>query len=138
MYDLKKTVDKISHSAEIRNIFLEYGTKWRRKSKTVYQIKVITLQQNTLWKKVYSTTKVQYTFRFCNLHTDEKGSITAKTHGGLSWSSAVQIKVEMAQKINGLLNVFEGAYDHTNDKMHMYIVMEKDSKAVCWLSKKSR
>ena len=33
MHDLK-LVDKISHSAEIRNILLEHGTKWR-KSKTV-------------------------------------------------------------------------------------------------------
>jgi hypothetical protein len=33
MYDLK-LVDKISHSVEIRNILLKYGTKWRN-SKTV-------------------------------------------------------------------------------------------------------
>ncbi len=33
MYDLK-IVDRISHQAEIRNIFLKHGTKWR-KSKTV-------------------------------------------------------------------------------------------------------
>ena len=51
------------------------------------------------------------------LYVDEKGPITAKTHGGTSWSST-QVKVEKAQKINGLLNVF-GAYDHTNDKMHV-------------------
>ena len=52
------------------------------------------------------------------LYVDEKGPITAKTHGGTSWSS-VQVKIEKDQKIKGLLNVF-GAYDHTNDKMHMY------------------
>ena len=51
------------------------------------------------------------------LYVDEKGLVTAKTHGGSSWSS-VQVKVENAQKIKGLLNVF-GAYDHTNDKMHV-------------------
>ena len=39
------------------------------------------------------------------LYVDEKGPITAKTHGGTSWSS-VQVKVEKAQKIKGLLNVF--------------------------------
>ena len=40
------------------------------------------------------------------LYVDEKGpSITAKTHGGISWSS-VQVKVEKAQKINRILNVF--------------------------------
>jgi hypothetical protein len=33
MYDLKP-VDKISHSAEIRNILLKHNIKWR-KSKTV-------------------------------------------------------------------------------------------------------
>ena len=33
MYDIKM-VDRISHSAEIRNILLKHGTKWR-KSKTV-------------------------------------------------------------------------------------------------------
>jgi hypothetical protein len=57
------------------------------------------------------------------LYADEKGPVTAKTHGGTSWSST-QVKIEKAQKINGLLNVFEGAYDHTNDKMHMYNVIE--------------
>ena len=56
------------------------------------------------------------------LYVDEKGPIAAKTHGGTSWSS-VQVKVEKAQKIKGLLNVF-GAYDHTNDKIHMYNVIE--------------
>ena len=40
------------------------------------------------------------------LYVDEKGPITAKTHGGTSWSST-QLKAEQAQKINGLLNVFE-------------------------------
>ena len=40
------------------------------------------------------------------LYVDDKGPITAKTHGGTSWSS-VQVKIEKAQqKINGLLNVF--------------------------------
>ena len=40
------------------------------------------------------------------LYVDEKGPVTtAKTHGGTSWSST-QVKVEKAQKINGLLNVF--------------------------------
>ena len=40
------------------------------------------------------------------LYVDEKGpSITAKTHGGTSWSS-VQVKVEKAQKTNGIPNVF--------------------------------
>ena len=33
MHDLK-LVDRISHTAQIRNILLEHGTKWR-KSKTV-------------------------------------------------------------------------------------------------------
>ena len=37
---------------------------------------------------------------------------------------AVQVKVEKAQKINGLLNVF-GAYDHTNDKMHVHCYKKK-------------
>ena len=49
------------------------------------------------------------------LYVDEKGPLTAKTYGGTSWSST-QVKVEKAQKIKGLLNVF-GAYDYTNDKM---------------------
>jgi DDE superfamily endonuclease len=52
------------------------------------------------------------------LYVGEKGPITAKTHGGASWSS-VQVKVEKAQKTKGTLNVF-GAYDHTNDKMHVH------------------
>ena len=60
------------------------------------------------------------------MYVDEKGPITAKTHGGSSWSS-VQVKVEKAQKINGLLNVF-GAYDYTNDKMHVQCYRKKTGK----------
>ncbi|MER5176234.1 MAG: IS630 family transposase [Candidatus Nitrosocosmicus sp.] len=60
------------------------------------------------------------------LYVDEKGPITAKTHGGTSWSST-QVKVEKAKKINGLLNVF-GAYDHTNDKMHVHSYRNKTGK----------
>ncbi len=60
------------------------------------------------------------------LYLDEKGPITAKTHGGTSWSS-VQVKVEKAQKIKGLLNVF-GAYDHTNDKIHVQCYRNKTAK----------
>jgi transposase len=60
------------------------------------------------------------------LYVDEKGPVTAKTHGGTSWSS-VQVKVEKAQKINGLLNVF-GAYDHTNDRMHVQCYRNKTGK----------
>lgn len=60
------------------------------------------------------------------LYVDEKGPVTAKTHGGTSWSST-QIKVERAQKIKGILNVF-GAYDHTNDKMHIQCYKKKTGK----------
>ena len=60
------------------------------------------------------------------LYADEKGPITAKTHGGTSWSS-VQVKVEKAQKINGLLNVF-GAFDYTNDKIHVQCYKRKTGK----------
>jgi transposase len=60
------------------------------------------------------------------LYVDEKGPVTAKTHGGTSWSST-QVKVEKAQKINGMLNVF-GAYDHTNDKMHVQCYKRKTGK----------
>ncbi len=59
------------------------------------------------------------------LYVDEKGPVTAKTHG-VSWSP-VQVKVEKAQKIKGLLNVF-GAYDHTNDKMHTHCYQKKTGK----------
>ena len=60
------------------------------------------------------------------LYVDEKGSVTAKTHGGTSWSS-VQVKVEKAQKINGLLNVFE-AFVYTNDKMYVHCYGNKTEK----------
>ena len=60
------------------------------------------------------------------LYADEKGPIAAKTHGGTSWSST-QVKVEKSQKIKGLLNVF-GAYDHTNDKMHVQCYKRKTGK----------
>jgi transposase len=46
MYDLKM-VDKISHSAEIRNILLNHKIKYR-KSKLYYPIKEAMIQQNTL------------------------------------------------------------------------------------------
>ncbi len=61
------------------------------------------------------------------LYEDEKGPVTAKTHGGTSWSST-QVKIEKAQKIKGLLNVFEGAYDHTNDKIHLHCYKRKTGK----------
>jgi len=60
------------------------------------------------------------------LYVDEKGPITAKTHGGTSWSST-QVKVEKAQKVKWLLNVF-GASDYTNDKMHVQCYKRKTAK----------
>ncbi len=42
------------------------------------------------------------------------------------WSST-QVKIEKAQKIKGLLNVF-GAYDYTNDKMHVRCYKKKTGK----------
>ena len=60
------------------------------------------------------------------LYQDEKGQIAAKAHGGTSWSS-VQAKVEKAQKIKGILNVF-GAFDHTNDRMHVQCYKQKSGK----------
>ncbi len=67
---------------------------------------------------------------------DEKGPVTTKTHGGTSWSS-IQVKVEKAQKIKGLLNVF-GAYDHTNDKMHVHCYQKKTGKQFIDFLKKNR
>ncbi len=61
------------------------------------------------------------------LYVDEKGPVTtAKTHGGTSLLST-QVKIEKAQKIRGLLNVF-GAYDHTNDKIHVHCYRNKTGK----------
>ena len=60
------------------------------------------------------------------LYQDEKGPIAAKTYGGISWSS-VQSKVERAQKIKGILNVF-GVYDHTNDQMYTHSYRNKTGK----------
>lgn len=57
------------------------------------------------------------------LYQDEKGPIATKTYGGTSWSQ-VQSKVERAQKINGILNVF-GVYDHTNDQMYTHSYRNK-------------
>ena len=59
------------------------------------------------------------------LYEDEKGSIAAKTYGGPSWCST-QAKVEKAQKIKGILNVF-GIYDHTNDTMFTHCYKTKTS-----------
>jgi transposase len=60
------------------------------------------------------------------LYQDEKGPIATKTYGGTSWSQ-VQSKVERAQKINGILNVF-GVYDHTNDQMYTHSYRNKTGK----------
>ena len=57
------------------------------------------------------------------LYQDEKGPVAAKTYGGQSWCS-VQTKIEKAQKIKGLLNVF-GVYDHTNDQMYTHSYKNK-------------
>ena len=49
----------------------------------------------------------------------DESTIAAKTYGG-TWCST-QAKIERAQKIKGILNVF-GVYDYTNDRMitHCY------------------
>ena len=60
------------------------------------------------------------------LYQDEKGPIAAKTYGGISWSK-VKSKVERAQKIKGILNVF-GVYDHTNDQMYTHSYRNKTGK----------
>ena len=57
------------------------------------------------------------------LYQDKKGPIAAKTYGGTSWWSKVQSKIERAQKIKGILNVF-GVYDHTNDQIHTHTRIE--------------
>ena len=59
------------------------------------------------------------------LYVDEKGPITART-----WRYILVIdtgKGRKGSKINGLLNVF-GAYDHTNDKIHVHCYRNKTGK----------
>jgi hypothetical protein len=94
MHDLKM-VDRISHS-EIRNILLKHKIKYR-KSKTVLLNKNNDPTEYILKKSI---SKIRYNTPSDSvlLYRDEKGPITAKTHGGSSWSP-VQVKVEMAQKI---------------------------------------
>src|SRR6185295_16235095 len=124
MYDLN-AIDRISHS-EIRNILLKHNIKWR-KSKTVLSNKRSNDSEYTLKKRYVEHLRYNTpTSDSVLLYVDEKGPITAKTHGGTSWSS-VQVKVEKAQKINGLLNVF-GAYDYTNDKIHVHCYRTKAGK----------
>jgi hypothetical protein len=89
--------------------------------KSFYQLKAITL--DTLWKKYIEQLRYNTPSDSVLLYVEENGPIAAKTHSGSSWSST-QVKIEKAQKIRGLLNVF-GAYDHTDDKMHMYIVIKR-------------
>jgi hypothetical protein len=51
------------------------------------------------------------------------------------WSK-VQVKIEKAQqKIKGLLNVF-GAYDYTNDKLHVHCYRNKTAKQFIGFLKK--
>lgn len=101
MHDLKM-VDRISHS-EIRNILLKHKIKYR-KSKTVLLNK--SNDAEYILKKSISKIRYNTPSDSVLLYQDEKGPITAKTHGGSSWSS-VQVKIEKAQKIRGLLNVIE-------------------------------
>ena len=84
----------MSH-AEIRNILLEYETKWR-KSKTVLSNK--SNSSEYLEKKCIEQLRYNTPSDSVLLYVDEKGPVTAKTHGGTSWSS-IQIKVQKAQKI---------------------------------------
>lgn len=71
---------------------------------------------NTNWKKEDWTNRYTTPPDSILLYQDEKGSIAAKTYGGSSWCST-QAKIEKAQKIKGILNVF-GIYDHTNDTIY--------------------
>ena len=81
---------------------------------------------NTNWKKEDWTDKIYTTPpNSILLYQDEKGSIAAKTYGGSSWCST-QAKIEKAQKIKGILNVF-GIYDHTNDTMFTHCYKNKTS-----------
>ena len=97
MHDLKM-VDRISHS-EIRNILLKHKIKWR-KSKTVLSNKRSNDSRIRFEKKYIEQLRYNTPSNSVLLYVDEKGPITAKTHGGTSWSSA-QVKVEKAQKIKG-------------------------------------
>jgi hypothetical protein len=75
-YDLK-LIDKISHSAEIRNILLKHNIKWR-KSKTVLSNKRSNDPEYSEKKYIeqlrYNTPKDSIL-----LYLDEKGPITART-----------------------------------------------------------
>ena len=121
MNDLK-TVDKINHT-EIRNILLKHKIKWR-KSKTVLSNK--SNDPEYFEKKYIQQLRYDIPSDSVLLYVDEKGPIAAKTYGGLSWSS-VQVKIEKAQKTKGILNVF-GAYDYTNDKIHVHCYKKKTGK----------
>jgi hypothetical protein len=76
IYDLK-LIDKISHSAEIRNILLKHNIKWR-KSKTVLSNKRSNDPEYSEKKYIeqlrYNTPKDSIL-----LYLDEKGPITART-----------------------------------------------------------
>ena len=81
------------------------------------------MTQNSLKKSYIEHLRYNTPSNSVLLYVDEKGPVTAKTHGGTSWSS-LQVKIEKAQKINGLLNVL-GAFDYTNDKMHVHCYRNK-------------
>ena len=50
---------------------------------------------------------------------------------------STQAKIERAQKIKGILNVF-GVYDHTNDRMITHCYKNKKSKQFMDFNRKSR
>ncbi len=91
-------------SENVRNILQNYGLKWR-KSKTILSnksndpteyIEKKYIQQ--LWYNTHADSLL--------LYQDERGPVTAKTHGGSSGSST-QVMMENASKIKGLLMSLE-------------------------------
>jgi hypothetical protein len=67
---------------------------------------------------------------------DDEGPVAAKTYGGTPWSSPsiIQSKVSKAQqKIKGILNLFDGAYDHINNQMWTYTATERKQESIYWI-----
>lgn len=118
-----KLVDRISHT-EIRNILLKHEIKWRQSKM------VMGHSQDPEYniKKVHWTTEIWYTSGISLVISRWKRTNCSKNiYGETSWSQ-VQSKIERAQKINGILNVFGVYYNHTNDQMYTHSYRKKTGK----------
>jgi hypothetical protein len=61
------------------------------------------------------------------LYIDEKVPLQQR-HTGVQRGHKYRQRLRMLKKIKEILNMFEGSYNHTNDKMHIHCYQKKTAK----------